>query len=446
MAVVGAPDSRPTKENDMKYLLLDTNIYLHYTDFEQIDWAAIVNDEHYTIIVPFTVIKEIDKHKDGPKSKIRTRAKAVSSKFGSYFLDDNCKRKVELIALDEPSSECMEKFNLNNSISDDVIIGSALSFEHKESIIVISHDNTLLIKAKKFGLGFIAKMPERYLLAEEKSEEEKEYERCRKELEQLRNRQPKPYMTFDNGTSEYCLSSVQDTDISLELDGIVSAIKSEHPYMTLPSITREHNTRAAFPIENISQLWSEALQPRYTIEEIEKYNDELDDFYENYEKYHRTRLECELLDKYFKELKFNIVNTGTAETGEMTIFLEFPQHIKLYNIKSKRYINYIREPEAPRIGHRFNDFGLGMGINQQLSSIGGMRIPQMSSWDATKSLSKQTVIITSKSLIHNINRSLSIDNSLYIDTRQCGNFSIKWNICAAGCANAQSGMLNVIIK
>ncbi len=75
----------------MKYILLDTNIYLHYKDFEQIDWATIVNDKEFAIVVPYIVIREIDKHKDGQKGKIKSRAKAVSSKFGRYFLlNFNC--------------------------------------------------------------------------------------------------------------------------------------------------------------------------------------------------------------------------------------------------------------------------------------------------------------------------------------------------------------------
>ena len=48
----------------MKYLLLDTNIYMHYIDFEQIDWGTIIGDKEYEIVVPYTVIKEIDKYKD----------------------------------------------------------------------------------------------------------------------------------------------------------------------------------------------------------------------------------------------------------------------------------------------------------------------------------------------------------------------------------------------
>lgn len=85
----------------MKYLLLDTNIYLHYIDFEHIDWGTIIGDKEYEIVVPYTVIKEIDKCKDGPKSKIKVRAKAVASKFGSYFLNDNYNKQINLVQIND---------------------------------------------------------------------------------------------------------------------------------------------------------------------------------------------------------------------------------------------------------------------------------------------------------------------------------------------------------
>lgn len=428
----------------MKYLLLDTNIYLHYIDFEQIDWATIINDDNFAIIVPFTVIKEIDKHKDGPKSKIKTRAKTISSKFGSYFLDENHNSKINLIPLNEPSNEILTLHNLNHAISDDVIIGSALAFEHKENVTVISHDNTLLIKAKKYGLNFIAKMPDKYLVSEEKSEEEKEYERCRKELEQLKNRQPKPHITFENDMNELRFHQTQTTDINTELNEIVTKIKNEHPHINRPSTTEELDTKGAFQLEKITQIFTTLQNSIYTDQQLKEHNKELDKFYAHCEKYYRFKLESELLEKQFQELRFNIANTGTAETGEMTITLEFPEHVKLYNKKSKRYMNDI-QPKAPIIGCLFSEYNQET-FNKYISPINGLNIPQIKCWDTAKYLSKQNITITTKSLIHNVYRLLNIDNSIYLDIRQCGNFSIKWHICAAGCIAPQSGTLNVITK
>ena len=104
----------------------------------------------------------------------------------SCFLNDDYNKQINLVQINDPSDEILIRYHLNRSVCDDLIIGSILEFEHKDDVIVISHDNTLLIKAKNLGLKFLPKMPDKYLISEEKSEEEKEHERCRKELEQLK--------------------------------------------------------------------------------------------------------------------------------------------------------------------------------------------------------------------------------------------------------------------
>ena len=65
----------------MKYLFLDTNIYLHYLDIEQIKWKDIIEDSDFTIVVPRVVLREIDKHKDQSRGKIQKRAKKTLQSF-----------------------------------------------------------------------------------------------------------------------------------------------------------------------------------------------------------------------------------------------------------------------------------------------------------------------------------------------------------------------------
>lgn len=72
----------------MKYLFLDTNIFLHFVDFEQIPWADLIGDSEITIVVSDIVAQEIDKHKDTAREKIQKRAKKISSKLAEVFLED----------------------------------------------------------------------------------------------------------------------------------------------------------------------------------------------------------------------------------------------------------------------------------------------------------------------------------------------------------------------
>ena len=64
----------------MKYIFLDTNIFIHFQFYEQISWQEIVGDEYKLIIAPI-VLDELDKHKTNPNKKIAGRVKSILPKI-----------------------------------------------------------------------------------------------------------------------------------------------------------------------------------------------------------------------------------------------------------------------------------------------------------------------------------------------------------------------------
>ena len=55
----------------MKYLFLDTNIYLHYQDFQQIPWNEVLGiDEECTVVVVPKVHAELDEKKDSASTRL----------------------------------------------------------------------------------------------------------------------------------------------------------------------------------------------------------------------------------------------------------------------------------------------------------------------------------------------------------------------------------------
>ena len=84
----------------MKYLVLDTNVFLHYKDFEQIDWKSLVGDD-VTICVAQFVLGEIDKHKDQSRCKIQKRAKKISARFSEIFLKE-VSTQINIEVMDNP--------------------------------------------------------------------------------------------------------------------------------------------------------------------------------------------------------------------------------------------------------------------------------------------------------------------------------------------------------
>ncbi len=358
-------------------------------------------------------------------------------------MDNGYDRKINLIQIDDPSDEVLAKHNLSRGVCDDVIIGSALAFEHRDEIVVVSHDNGLLIKAKNAGLKFLPKMPEEYLVTEEKSEEEKEYERCRKELEQLKNRQPKPYITFANGETVLRLKTSDVSDIDDKLDAIMARIKSRDPKANVSEDQSGVRTIDIYQ-KLLQNPMKSSMYSLYDNGRLKKHNKELEKYYAYCERYYRFKLESEQMEAQLQELSFFVSNSGSAETGDMNIFFDFPEEVRLYDERSVKRMNDI-EPQAPFVGMEFSEYGHGMAFNY-VSPRGGLDIPQMESWDLTKCLPNSSVSVEAASLNHNVKRPLKIKHSLYVDTKQCGNFVIEWCICAAGCVKACSGTLNVIVE
>lgn len=117
----------------MKYLFLDSNIYLHCRDFEQIDWKLLINDD-VTIKLPLIVIREIDKQKDQSRGKIQTRAKKISSKLGEIILNDHT-TKVAIEECEDPPSHYFDGNKFNKDVNDDWIILSAINMIDLNKII-----------------------------------------------------------------------------------------------------------------------------------------------------------------------------------------------------------------------------------------------------------------------------------------------------------------------
>ncbi len=49
-------------------LFLDTNIFLHYQSFDQINWSVLVGAQNVGIIIPPITVHELNKHKDLSKT------------------------------------------------------------------------------------------------------------------------------------------------------------------------------------------------------------------------------------------------------------------------------------------------------------------------------------------------------------------------------------------
>lgn len=73
----------------MIYLFLDTNIFLHYRRFDEIDWCKeLKSKDDYRFVIAPIVIQELDSQKSTGK-KISQRAKEALSKIEKMINNSN---------------------------------------------------------------------------------------------------------------------------------------------------------------------------------------------------------------------------------------------------------------------------------------------------------------------------------------------------------------------
>lgn len=416
----------------MKYIVLDTNIYMHYKDAEQIDWKAVVtNGEDFEIIVPQKVIEEIDNHKDSSRGKIQKKAKAISAKFGNYFLGIGSVPTVVFTNIATPLNGEFDRFNLNINKADDVIIASALCMGvDVNNIIIVSGDNGILMTAKRLSIPFY-KIADSLRLSDELSEEDKELQKVKKELEEYKNRLPKPKLTFVNGSDRVTLQRVIPQDHTLEIERLVEDEIAKYPYKTYDELPN--------PYDNPLMLFNSI---QYTSEDIDIYNEAVKVYLKEYKTYITNKFAVEDARKRTHELRFLYDNfEGKAPTGGGKVCVRINDNVQIFQEVKGCDTN---QPMSPKLTDKFT---------RMLKDI-----PAIGTLPYNYSPNSRTIVVDfGKSTQDNV-FAMDVDsimqydkaelklNRIYIDLRTCGSFSIDWVIIDKELPNPTKGKLNIIIE
>lgn len=416
----------------MKYIFLDTNVFFHFKDFEQIPWGELVDDTDFKIVVSDIVEGEIDKNKDSARGKVQKRAKLVSSKLGDAFLDEK-KLSVDIDFCQSCPSKLSEeqKARFNPQSQDDQILMCILaSCYPKDEIVLVSHDNTMLIKAKANGLLYL-RMPELYKIKEELSAEEKELESYKKELAELKNRLPKPILALNGEKTILSLKKTPPFKVEECVNEHMEEIKIKYPHIGKPN----ENKNAS--LSNFSKA-ALVLSDEYN---IRMYNTYLDAYYKTEEKYWRVVVTKNALESRMEELSFVLINEGTAETGNVDIFIEIPAEVKLYTDDCKKHFKM----EIPSTPTPYKPFS-SIYLNDAFKSNSQILYDCVDVWNLENPVQHPSIHYSTSSVNHSLCRTLSVDSVYYIDKETCGNFSIKYRIVDSKISRPIEGEIHVVIK
>ena len=394
------------------YIVLDSNILLHYKWFEDIPWTEELGCEEFALVLTSVVVGEIDKKKDQGEGKVQKRAKTVSSKLGSILLDGK-ECKCPIIYFDLPFASEEEKKHYNLDRNDSQILFTVLKSDiDNDEVCVVSSDNNMLLRAKSFGFKW-HRLDEKYRLAEELTKEEKEAKAAVAELERMKKRLPAPVLIFDNGDNHIQIKRF----ISVEIDTIVqeemTALKAKWPEKR---------------INDDQQYLYEQIFNMVTPEMVIAFNRSRTEFLERSEK--KIRLEAQRDDLAERMAKIVVVvfNSGTAPTGRMNIFLQVPEDVAIYAKGAKKSITY-DEPHTPNYHPQLNNISFGLPY-----------FPKVEMWDLNAYAKDNKLRGEVEPLTHNLQHKTF---EFYVDSATCPNFKMHWLIADAALADPVRGELNV---
>jgi len=317
------------------YCFVDTNTFLHYIMFTEINWNILTKSKSVLLIVCSDVLRELEKKKNlDPDINIRNRARKVISKMaeiGSKSSFCKIKNDIDLMFIpDEPSVDWTNQ-GLNEKIVDDRIIASILTNNHLSNPILITSDFGLKLKARNKGIKCIS-VPKEHRIEIIKDNKNDEIIKLRNRVNFLENRLPitKLKILSENKPVDFInitLSKIA-TPSEGELNGKLKAIRHELQYK--PSS------------QNLGIISDLIL---YTKDEIERYEEDLNEYIREMYKYYQEEYKFKEIQSRIIDLKFVIINEGNQPAEDIDIFMNFPDGFEMF--LEDELPKKPKEPEKP---------------------------------------------------------------------------------------------------
>ena len=430
----------------MKYIFLDTNIFIHFQSYDQIAWNKIVKDEYKIIIAPI-VQDELDKHKRSSNNKIAKRVKQIIKKIDeqeeiNHTISTLCKI---------PSDNTFIKYGLSRHQQDHSLLAAIIEFSNTyglENVLLVTDDRGVRLRAKNLGIKHI-KLDDEYSLPTEDSKEKKELKRLQKENAELKNALPDVKITFDNN-EDHKLFEIKP----------ITETEDEYCFRLLKPIKKQYRSFAfEYSIKSINSLANAIIQQqnlfnnilgRYKItqEQKEKYDNELDLFYSKYEKIFKDKYKWDKILSNAVKLDLLLLNKGSAPAKDIDVFLTFPDTVELL---FSGYFPLCKKPKPPYKPKHAHDVDMsGIGINYMLNPPSeeyiDLNVIDESCVEDTiehcniKNDSKIVQYKFSESLKHNLQLHLQ---PIWAISKE--NFKMEYKILIANYPEQVTGELNVII-
>lgn len=250
------------------FIFPDTHFFLHFKHPQEIPWAEIVTADPISLVVGRTIQKEIEKHKYEMRGRPQDRAREYATKLAQIVLSAqpivlrSSSPRVVLDYRPERPSGWLLPPGLDESWNDDMFVADVLSFtvlNPGQEMAILTGDPGVMARAKAFGITVLNLSERGWELPVEKTSQERELEKLRREADALRRTGPAIICEIQQDAQDAGEIKLHITRypplLQGEVDVIVEEARSRHP--------RVDNFMASLD----PALWSPPAQ-----EQIEQYH------------------------------------------------------------------------------------------------------------------------------------------------------------------------------
>lgn len=318
------------------YVVVDTNIFLHFQPLENLPWAELCG-ETVVLVICSHVIRELNTHKDrATDSAKRDRARrGLALARGASGVQLPAGVTVQTLPM-EPPDEWFAS-GLSRGEPDDVILAAGVGIMRErpgEDVRMLSDDVGPILKAPMIGLTAM-ELPERYRIPPTVDPHDAELRRLQAEVTSLKKAIPRPKLTFEDGDASYACQVPEPKFLGPIPDPPEQALAGLRP-MELPSNDATGSRQAVptgdDPLTGILRMAASARRQfealvAPTVEQVQDYNREVERFctaYPSaYEKWQEYR------DAMSRLFVFQVVleNAGSAPAQDVDAYLRIaPKH------------------------------------------------------------------------------------------------------------------------
>lgn len=442
------------------FAILDTNTFLHYASLEQIDWNEVFPDKRVVLLVCPPVIRELNKHKDTPRTpKLRDRAASALRRLDAWADSPSpiiLRNAVEVRFTIHDAGIDFAAHHLVREIADDHFIAALIELQAEvspNSVVLLTRDTGLKLKAKAHGFSAAA-LPDTTLLPEDALPSEKRIKELEAQVRELENARPKLRLAFPGASSNLALrfqraETLSDADVAARM----VELRNEHQKMSASA--KMPPPSDGTPVSLYTLFGGASQLAVVDPESIKQYNDGLDGFFTNHEKYLRKLAQFYAWESQTAAINLILLNEGSKPADDVDIFMHFPDGFELFEEDE-----YDKEPEAPKPPRKpksileqatvgFPVTALGLADRYAyLPDLGQIRMPvgpSNVSGPKIKRTNSYDVNVHVERAKHGIEVALDVMYITFDPAVGPQSFAIEYTIHASNLPTRVNGTLNVIV-